>query len=164
MEEINIKTKIIHKHKTASEWNNDVYIPEKGELIIYDPDSIFSYARYKFGDGTNKVKDLPFSTVTADWNQLIATEPDYIKNKPFGIMSGDFVEIIPEHILTTTIQTVNDTQLYGASFNMPSEGLPIDTLKTLFYEIRLDGETFYCQLKDLDGTLYIGNLRVVNLD
>lgn len=33
------KTRIIHKHDTEENWNKAVnFIPQNGEIIIYDPD------------------------------------------------------------------------------------------------------------------------------
>jgi hypothetical protein len=40
------------------------FTPLAGELIIYDPDSVYKYRRFKFGDGTTNVVDLPFSAET----------------------------------------------------------------------------------------------------
>ena len=68
-----LKGRVINKHKTAAEWYLDVYIsansttlrddpfiPYNGELIIYDPDSVYTERRIKFGDGATNVVALPF--------------------------------------------------------------------------------------------------------
>lgn len=70
-----LKGRVINKHKTAAEWYLDVYvsadsttlredpfIPYNGELIVYDPDSVYTERRTKIGDGVTNVHDLPFST------------------------------------------------------------------------------------------------------
>lgn len=69
-----IQGRIINKHGTEEEWILSVYtdltksvlrenpfIPLDGELIIYDPDSVYMYRRIKFGDGVTDVVDLPFA-------------------------------------------------------------------------------------------------------
>lgn len=73
-----LKTRIIHKHDIADNWNKaEGFIPKQGELIIYDDrtlktvvdengkehfetDQIKSQSvKYKIGDGVRSVKDLP---------------------------------------------------------------------------------------------------------
>lgn len=70
-----IKGRISNKHGTEEYWILSVYtdltkktlrenpfIPLDGELIIYDPDSVYTYRRIKIGDGKTYVTDLPFVT------------------------------------------------------------------------------------------------------
>ncbi len=58
-----LKTRIIAKHDTEENWNKAVnFIPYKGEQIIYDADTAHPFERYKIGNGTDKVADLPFAT------------------------------------------------------------------------------------------------------
>lgn len=58
--------RIIHTHDTEDNWNNKTteFIPEPGELIVYDVDDNNSYERFKIGDGLTNVKELPFTTET----------------------------------------------------------------------------------------------------
>lgn len=57
-----IKTRIINKHATESDWEKAInFIPLLGEFIIYDPDEKFLCARFKIGDGVSNVNDLPFA-------------------------------------------------------------------------------------------------------
>ena len=57
-----IATRIIHKHDTEQNWNKATsFIPKQGELIIYDKDTTHSYERFKIGDGTTTVVNLPFT-------------------------------------------------------------------------------------------------------
>ena len=57
-----IKTRIVNKHATESDWKKAInFVPLLGELIIYDPDEMYFYSRLKIGDGTSNVNDLPFS-------------------------------------------------------------------------------------------------------
>mgnify|MGYP003288875971 CR=1 FL=1 len=55
-----VKTRIQNKHDIEANWNNASFVPYAGELIIYDPDSTYSYPRFKIGDGTRTVGALPF--------------------------------------------------------------------------------------------------------
>lgn len=68
-----IQGRIINKHGTEEKWILSVYTdltkttlrdnpftPLDGELIIYDPDSVYTHRRIKFGDGTTYVTNLPF--------------------------------------------------------------------------------------------------------
>lgn len=70
-EEKKLKARVVHKHKTAAEWYLDVYddngnlrdnpfVPLDGELIIFDPEEEGGQKRFKFGDGSTNVMDLPF--------------------------------------------------------------------------------------------------------
>lgn len=71
MSEKMFNTRIIHKHDTAENWKKATgFIPKIGELIVYDPDENFGYARMKMGDGASSVVDLPFvSAYTYDWHE-----------------------------------------------------------------------------------------------
>ena len=62
MANANVKTRIKHKHDTAANWALATnFIPLPGELIIYDADSTNTVPRFKVGDGTTTVVNLPFS-------------------------------------------------------------------------------------------------------
>lgn len=56
-----MKARVSHLHKTETEWLKlSDWKPEAGELVIYDPDEYYNYARLKVGDGKRTLKDLPF--------------------------------------------------------------------------------------------------------
>ena len=56
-----MKARISHLHKTESEWAQlPTWVPEDGELVIYDADKNHDYVRIKIGDGKSLLKDLPF--------------------------------------------------------------------------------------------------------
>lgn len=83
-----LKTRVVLKHDTEANWNKaTTFVPKKGEVIIYDPDSNYSYSRQKIGDGTKTIVNLPFSDlltiVTFDYDQygedLGITKSDYDK-------------------------------------------------------------------------------------
>ena len=53
--------RIIHKHETEANWNKAInFVPQQGELIIYDIDENYDYERFKIGDGQTNVINLPF--------------------------------------------------------------------------------------------------------
>ena len=61
MAENTLKTRIIQKHDTEANWNKATnFIPKQGEFIVYDRDDFYSYERFKIGDGTTLVCNLPF--------------------------------------------------------------------------------------------------------
>ena len=63
MAEKTIKTRIQSKHETEANWNKATnFIPLKGEIIIYDPDTTYDYPRIKVGDGKTNVISLKFVT------------------------------------------------------------------------------------------------------
>lgn len=75
-------TRIALKHDTEANWvKAKNFIPLEGEIIIYDADENYSYQRIKIGDGTTKVKDLPFDNIQGDWNQNDETAANYIQNR-----------------------------------------------------------------------------------
>ena len=56
-----INARLIQKNGLESEWNLATnFIPMKGEIIVYNPDDNYNYARFKIGDGITLVNDLPF--------------------------------------------------------------------------------------------------------
>ena len=55
-----LNARMIQLHKTEAEWLLSDIIPNKGELIIYDPDDLISAARMKLGDGIHKASELSF--------------------------------------------------------------------------------------------------------
>lgn len=74
-----IKTRIIQKHATASDWAKAVnFVPLAGEVIVYDVDANYSYERIKIGDGSKNVNDLPF-LMSVDSNELNAMLEEVLK-------------------------------------------------------------------------------------
>lgn len=68
-----LQSRIICKHDTEENWNKaQNFIPQKGELIIYDSDSNYPYERLKVGNGSTNVASLPFviNSVIDDTLQL----------------------------------------------------------------------------------------------
>ena len=58
-----LNTRLIHTHDTAANWDLcTTFIPKAGELIVYDIDEVYTYERFKIGDGSTTVTNLPFTT------------------------------------------------------------------------------------------------------
>ena len=48
----NIPSRIVNKHDIEANWIKAVnFIPERGEIIVYDIDDNYTYERFKIGDG-----------------------------------------------------------------------------------------------------------------
>lgn len=107
-EEKRLKGKAIPKHETEAAWLLSNYVPEQGEIVVYDVDEIHTKARQKIGDGISKVKDLLF---TADApNEIyigegdmpeesvlqIVVEDDEYSNLPDGVVSYNQVHYLTD--------------------------------------------------------------------
>ena len=56
------QTRIINKHDTEAKWNEKIdFIPNQGEIIVYDIDDNHNYERIKIGDGISTVNELLFT-------------------------------------------------------------------------------------------------------
>lgn len=70
-----INSRIQQKHDVAANWAKATnFIPQKGEIIIYDAEynasgSETQAVRFKIGDGTRTVNNLPFAVI--DYNNRI---------------------------------------------------------------------------------------------
>lgn len=57
-----LKSRFINTHDTEENWNKCTnFIPNKGEMIVYDCDENYDYPRLKIGDGKNTIINLPFT-------------------------------------------------------------------------------------------------------
>lgn len=70
-ENAKVNTRIQLKHDIAANWAKAVnFIPLAGEIIIYDTDEINSITRFKIGNGSTLINDLPFIDLYIDYNEL----------------------------------------------------------------------------------------------
>ena len=70
-----LKARIQHLHKTEADWiifeqENPDFIFRAGELIIYDADQTHATPRFKFGDGSTTLSNLPFIGTEIDIENL----------------------------------------------------------------------------------------------
>ena len=82
MAENTIKTRIQLKNDTEDNWDRAVnFIPKRGELIIYNAetgqniDEARRFPRFKVGDGTTTVPNLPFMTGIGDLTYTYLEHP-----------------------------------------------------------------------------------------
>ena len=62
-----LKTRIQNKHDTEANWAKaTTFQPLAGELIIYDEDSNNAKPRFKIGDGSRTINNLPFVAIDYD--------------------------------------------------------------------------------------------------
>ena len=74
MAEKTLNTRIQMKTDTEANWNKATnFIPKNGEIIVYAIDTTHSYQRVKVGDGTKKVKELPFINEAITENTINST-------------------------------------------------------------------------------------------
>lgn len=58
-----LQTRIQLKHDTEANWNvNGTFAALDGEMIIYDADDNVNFPRFKIGNGSTPIKELPFAT------------------------------------------------------------------------------------------------------
>lgn len=101
-----INSRIQQKHDVAANWAKATnFIPQKGEIIIYDAEynasgSETQAVRFKIGDGTRTVNNLPFAVI--DYNNRITA----LESKP-GL---------------DKVGTVTSVKANGTNFNPDSTG------------------------------------------
>ena len=80
-----VKTRIINKHATAAVWGDPEleFTPLQGELIIYDKDDDYTYERFKIGDGTRDVKELPFISDVANKSLNVTSDGKLSLNQEY---------------------------------------------------------------------------------
>ena len=65
---IKLNSRISLRIDTEANWNNfPDFIPLAGELIIYAVDDMYPFQRFKSGDGTRKLNELPFIIHNPVW-------------------------------------------------------------------------------------------------
>ena len=102
-----ITSRIQHKHDVAANWAKATnFVPQKGEIIIYDAEynasgSETQAVRFKIGDGTRTVNNLPFAVI--DYNNRITA----LEGKP-GL---------------DKVGTVTSVKANGVNFNPGATGI-----------------------------------------
>lgn len=77
-----IPSRVSNLHDTEANWNTKTeFVPNNGEIIIYDEDDTHDYKRMKVGDGIKTVVNLDFATVSeAEFNQKMIEIQTQITN------------------------------------------------------------------------------------
>ena len=92
------------------------------------------------------------SAANPDWNQNDATQPDYVKNRPF--YTGDPVETV--HVEETTVAFADIGHgLYGAEFETTFVATVGET-----YKVSWDGAAHECTCEVFNDLPVIGNLSI----
>ena len=85
---VKLNTRFQNKHDIPANWEKATFVPLQGEIIVYD-DHYFDEdgnkvvvadaVRFKIGDGSTSVVNLPFSSVQTDFEQIIFNQTGGIK-------------------------------------------------------------------------------------
>ena len=90
MAEKTINSRIIHKHDIETNWLKAInFIPQQGEIIVYDIDENYDYERIKIGDGITNINQLPFSD-----EEIPMSTIDTICSNSSDILDMDLVDTI----------------------------------------------------------------------
>lgn len=128
MSEQTFNTRIILKHDIEAHWNLATgFIPRKGEIVIYDADESHAYPRFKIGDGSTTVGNLPFmGELTSDDEE--ASEPTPLDADTLGGHNADYFatkEAVGAAVLYTS-QNLTEGQKAQARLNIGITGTSSD--------------------------------------
>ena len=80
--------RIIPLHQIQAVWNAmAAFIPQLGEIVVYDPDEINTQPRIKIGNGKDTVKQLPFNANLQDILKYFKTGSNGVTTMPSGHIS-----------------------------------------------------------------------------
>lgn len=93
-----IPGRLILKHDIESNWNRaTTFVPKQGEIVIYDIDAVYSYERFKIGDGVTTVGELPF--YLEDQVIEILNKIDYLAQNTLDAFCQDGVLLLTKGII-----------------------------------------------------------------
>lgn len=140
-----LKTRIQNRHDTEANWTTasnatNPFIPLKGEVIVYDPDTTHTTPRVKIGDGVTKVGNLAFvggdisKFVTTNTAQAIDGAKSFTSDVEISVEPGDGLSV------GTILSKDGNIQLSGSigrltieqdsiKFDSYGEGTSVTTLK-----------------------------------
>lgn len=56
-----MKARVSNLHKQEAAWRQfSNWVPNAGEIVVYDPDERYTYSRLKIGDGVHTLQELEF--------------------------------------------------------------------------------------------------------
>jgi hypothetical protein len=106
-------------------------VPNKAELVVYDPDSDHAYARFKIGDGENFVTDLPFAGTEELAEELADALADYVTLGTNQTITGKKVFNAPKDVSKTETTTVKFKTSNGGAVIFGKEGTNSATMMRL---------------------------------
>lgn len=95
------------------------------------------------------------SATQPDWNQNDATQPDYVKNRPF--YTGDPVETV---LIEETTAPFADS---GSGYYMAEVTSTFEATDGEIYKVSWDGAVYECTYATVNGLPAIGNLAIINM-
>lgn len=108
------QSRIQLKHDIEENWLKATnFVPKEGEIIIYDIDANNPIARFKIGDGTTKVNELPFVShhkIVSYLPQVLTEEEKAQARENIGAISLE-----DELITVEDIDTICGNQIQFAS-------------------------------------------------
>ena len=111
-----INSRIINKHDIEVNWNKaSTFIPQLGEIIVYDIDENYNFERFKIGDGITNVINLPFTNIELDTTLLVEGKAADAK------AVGDAIESLKDTYIAITTAEIDE--ICGAeSFSYDESG------------------------------------------
>ena len=146
--EKNISARIIHKHDIEKNWNKAYgFIPKKAEIIVYDADESYPYPRFKIGDGTNNIIDLPFVVENIIERFLEANRVNSPKPTTISLLGSNWINTETEGIYT---QDITEQLIGKVTVNSKIDLQPTPEQLKMFHEKDVTFTTV-----NEDGVIYV---------
>ena len=114
MAEKTLNTRIQLKIDTETKWNNTKdFVPKKGEIIIYEPDSNNSRYRIKIGDNKTDVKKLGFAFPID--SELNSGSINPVQNSVISTAIGNLEDFVNDPITNDEIDAICGATIYNES-------------------------------------------------
>lgn len=179
MSEKTLKTRIVNKHDTEANWlKATTFIPKQGELIVYDIDDTHNYERFKIGDGSTLVSNLPFadmseaertklSGIEAGANKTIvdsalsSSSTNPVQNKVISEALAEKAEAEHIHAIEDISDLSDALTSINTDYNETIIGLSVSG-QTVTY-IKGDGSVHSFETQDTNTTYSLGTDEVTGL-
>ena len=157
--------RIIHKHDIEENWDKATgFIPQQGEIIVYDIDDNYEYERFKIGDGKTTVINLPFQktnindlkAVSYDIAQELTDEQKIQARANIGAGTPDSIKIIEATYYANGESTISSTEEEINTLIAEGKNVCIDC----FIEPEDRTFRFYFSTKTSSGTTLFVNTEI----
>lgn len=137
MAEKTFNSRTVHKHDIEANWNRATFIPNQGEIIVYDIDAGHEYERFKIGDGVRDINSLPFANgATQSYvDTEIATLSDDISAVSTLVGDTAVSEQISDAVAAASVHVVTAESSDGVSYTATVPGITALTAGTRFVMI-----------------------------